>query len=161
MSDTAITLRRATTADADAVRDLTRTAYAEWVEVLGREPLPMQADCAQAIAAHRIDCLWLDGVLAGLIEMAEASDHLLIVNVAVRPGMRKRGLGRSLLAHAEEVAVSLDRPEVRLYANALMAGNLALYDSLGYREDRRETGALGVVVHMSKAPRRQARSGGV
>ena len=41
-------LRRATPSDAAAVRDLTWAAYAKWVVVLGREPLPMTADYEEA-----------------------------------------------------------------------------------------------------------------
>ena len=34
-------LRRATPRDAEAVRALTRAAYAKWVPLIGREPRPM------------------------------------------------------------------------------------------------------------------------
>lgn len=37
-------IRRATTDDAPTVGLLTRAAYAKWVPVIGREPLPMKAD---------------------------------------------------------------------------------------------------------------------
>ena len=62
-------LRRATPADAAAVRDLTRAAYAKWVPVLGREPKPMTADYDAAIRDQVVDMLHLDGELAALIEM--------------------------------------------------------------------------------------------
>ncbi len=54
--------------DAAAVRVLTREAYAKWVPVIGREPLPMRADHDEAVRQHRIDLAFLDGGLAGLIE---------------------------------------------------------------------------------------------
>ena len=38
------TFRRAGTADADAVTELTRAAYAKGVPVSGREPLPRRAE---------------------------------------------------------------------------------------------------------------------
>lgn len=37
-------LRPARPGDAEAVRDLTRAAYAGWAAMLGREPLPMNFD---------------------------------------------------------------------------------------------------------------------
>jgi hypothetical protein len=39
-----VELRQATAADAGAIRDLTREAYAKWVPLIGREPKPMTAD---------------------------------------------------------------------------------------------------------------------
>jgi GNAT superfamily N-acetyltransferase len=145
------TLRRATTADAVAVRELTRAAYAKWVPVLGREPRPMTADYDAALRDHLIDLLLVDGEAAALIEMAPKADHLLIVNVAVAPTYQGKGYGRALMAHAEEVARSLSLNEMRLYTNALFAENLRLYSRLGYRVDREEQHPqFGVTVYMSK-----------
>ncbi len=144
-------MRRATTADAVAVRELTRAAYAKWVPVLGREPRPMTADYDAALRDHLIDLLLVDGEAAALIEMAPKADHLLIVNVAVAPTYQGKGYGRALMAHAEEVARSLNLSEMRLYTNALFAENLRLYSRLGYRVDREEQHPqFGVAVHMSK-----------
>jgi len=56
-------LRRATPADATAVRDLTRAAYAKWVPVIGREPGPMNADYDLAIRDHMVDLLHLGSEL--------------------------------------------------------------------------------------------------
>ena len=145
------TLRCATTADAVAVRELTRAAYAKWVPVLGREPRPMIADYDAALREHLIDLLQVDGETAALIEMAPKADHLLIVNVAVAPTYQGKGYGRALMAHAEEVARTLNLSEMRLYTNALFAENLRLYSRLGYRVDREEQHPqFGVAVHMSK-----------
>lgn len=145
------TLRRATIADAVTVRELTRAAYAKWVPILGREPRPMTADYEAALRDHPIDLLRVDGEAVALIEMAPKADHLLIVNVAVVPAHQGRGHGRALMAHAEEVARSLNLSEVRLYTNALFAENIRLYGRLGYRVDREEEHPqFGVAVHMSK-----------
>ena len=143
-------LRRAVAEDAAAVRTLTRAAYAKWVPLIGREPKPMQADYARAVREHRIDLALLLGELAGLIETIEQPDHLLIENVAVAPAFQGRGIGRRLMAHAEELATALGLPELRLYTNARFTENVALYRRLGYRLDREETGPLGVAVYMSK-----------
>ena len=39
-----LAIRPAVAAEAARIRALTRAAYAKWVAVIGREPLPMQAD---------------------------------------------------------------------------------------------------------------------
>jgi ribosomal protein S18 acetylase RimI-like enzyme len=149
-------LRQAGPADAPALRALTREAYAKWVPVTGREPLPMRVDYAEAVLSHRFDLLYEDGTLAALIETAGEADHLLIVNVAVATAYRGRGFGRQLLAHAERLAAGGGFAEIRLYTNRLMAANIALYRSLGYRIDREEEMASGTAVHMSKPVRRPA-----
>jgi len=145
-----VSMRRAQAEDAPAVRDLTRAAYAKWVPVIGREPKPMAADYESAVRAHVIDLLHADGELAALIEMIRAPDHLLIENVAVAPSFQGRGFGRILMAHAEQVAVSLGYGEVRLYTNKMFAENVTLYGRLGYRLDREELSARGTTVYMTK-----------
>ncbi len=144
-------LRRAVATDASAIRDLTREAYAKWVPVIGREPKPMTADYAEAVRSHRIDLLYVDGELAALIETIPQADHLLIENVAVSPAFQGRGLGRKLMAHAEQIAASLGHDEIRLYTNKLFAENVRLYRVLGYRIDREEAFKGGFAVHMSKS----------
>ena len=145
------TIRRATIDDAPAIRTLTRRAYAKWVPLIGREQQPMGADYVAAVQRHRIDLLYADGVLAALIEMIPQGGHLLVENVAVSPAFQRRGLGRKLLAHAEEVAALLGHDEIRLYTNERFVGNVELYRRLGYRIDRKEEFRGSPRVHMSKA----------
>jgi ribosomal protein S18 acetylase RimI-like enzyme len=155
-------LRQAGPADAPAVRALTREAYAKWVAVTGREPLPMRVDYDEAVLKHRFDLLYEDDTLAALIETAPESsagpegapDHLLIVNVAVAPAFQGRGLGRLLMAHAERLALDAGFAEVRLYTKSLKAENIALYKRLGYRVDREQPFGTSVQVFMSKAASR-------
>jgi GNAT superfamily N-acetyltransferase len=145
-----IELRRATPADAAAIRALTRAAYAKWVALIGREPKPMGADYEAAVRDHRFDLLYVDDVLAALIETIEEDDQLLIENVAVAPGFQGRGLGRRLMARAEQVAADLGRGRIRLYTNQRFEENVRLYMRLGYGIDREDPIGDGVVVHMSK-----------
>ncbi len=150
MARESVELRRAVAADAAAIRELTREAYAKWVPVIGREPKPMTADYAEALRTNRFDVLFVDGKLAALIETVVQADCLLIENVAVSPAFQGRGLSRQLMAHAERLAASLGCGEVRLYTNKLFAENLHLYRSLGYRVDSEEPFKGGWRVDMSK-----------
>jgi len=145
-----VELRQATAADAGAIRDLTRQAYAKWVPLIGREPKPMTANYDEAVAKHRFDLVYVDGALAALIETIREPDHLLVENVAVSPSFQGRGLGRRLMAHAEVLARELGFAAIRLYTNQRFAENIALYCRLGYRIDREEVLPVGVVTHMSK-----------
>jgi N-acetylglutamate synthase-like GNAT family acetyltransferase len=145
-------LRRATAADVANIRALTRSAYAKWVPLIGREPLPMTADYDSAVADHIIDVWQEDGQLVALIEVIPTSDHLLIENIAVRPDQQGKGLGDKLLRHAERVAHSLGFHEIRLYTNAAFASNLSFYSRRGYQEYRRGTVVAGsVTVFMRKS----------
>jgi ribosomal protein S18 acetylase RimI-like enzyme len=150
--DETIEMRRGGAEDAEAIRALTREAYARWVPLIGREPMPMVADYDEAVKHHRFDLLYVGGVLAALIETVDEGDQLLIENVAVSPLFQGRGLGSRLMWHAEAIAWSLGRTRLRLYTNKAMAGNVALYQRLGYRVDREAEGPPGFFrVHMSKA----------
>jgi ribosomal protein S18 acetylase RimI-like enzyme len=147
-------LRQAVAADAPAIRELTRAAYAKWVPLIGREPKPMGADYQAALRDHRFDLLYCEGTLAALIETILEPDHLLIENLAVLPAYQGRGLGRRLMAHVEKLAASQGFGEVRLYTNKLFAENVAFYAGLGYRLFKEEEWpGRGIAVHMSKALR--------
>jgi len=78
------------------------------------------------------------------------TDDLLIENVAVAPDFQRRGFGRTLIAHAEEIAAQAERARVRLYTNSRFEENLRLYASLGYVVERKELLNGGVAVHMVK-----------
>lgn len=140
----------ATPADAPAIRDLVRAAYAKWVAVIGREPRPMTADYAAAVLAHRIDLLHAGTDLAGIIETMQYDDHLWIENVAVAPAWQGRGLGRHLLGHAETLARGAGLGELRLLTNAAFAANVALYARLGYEVTHSEPFMGGTTLYMAK-----------
>ena len=140
----------ATPADVSAVTTLVRAAYAKWVPLIGREPLPMRADYDAAIRDHVIELLYEGGALVGLIETIAQPDHLFIENIAVAPAHRGQGIGRGLLAHAERIARGRGVPEIRLSTNSAFESNIRLYRSVGYRIDRREPFMDGEAVYMSK-----------
>ena len=148
--DPVIEFRPALAQDAPAIRDLVRAAYAKWVPLIGREPMPMQADYDRAVAEHQFDLLHADGRLVGLIETILHPDHLWIENVAVHPECQGQGHGRRLLAQAEHRAAASARPELRLVTNGAFESNIALYTRSGYRTDRREPFRGGIAVYMSK-----------
>jgi ribosomal protein S18 acetylase RimI-like enzyme len=150
-ADQAVTLRTARETDAQAIRALTREAYAKWVAVIGREPLPMTADYVAALGRHRFDLLYAGAALAALVETTPQGDALLIVNLAVRPAHQGRGFGVRLLKHAEALARAAGLAGVRLYTNQRFTANIRLYAAQGYVVEREEPlGDGGVVVHMVK-----------
>ena len=149
-----LTFRRANENDAETVRALTHAAYAKWVAVIGRRPKPMNVDYDHAVRAHQIDLAYLDGELAGVIEIIPAADHLLLENLAVTPAHQRKGLGRRLMARVEALARARGMTLVRLYTNKAFASNLAFYQKLGYAIEREEPiKGGGTLVHFAKTLR--------
>ena len=116
------------------VRDLVRMAYSKYVERIGKEPAPMLEDYDALIRAGEVWVWDEGGEVLGVLVIRPAYDHLFVDNVAVAPGHQGRGLGRELLAFAEERAEREGLPEVRLYTNEKMHENLALYAKLGFEK---------------------------
>jgi hypothetical protein len=50
-------LRRAALSDALAIRELSKAAYAKWVPLIAREPMPMAVNYERAITEHVIDLM--------------------------------------------------------------------------------------------------------
>ncbi|MBZ9799326.1 GNAT family N-acetyltransferase [Mesorhizobium sp. ES1-4] len=152
MTNKSIRFRPAEPTDAAAIRDIVRAAYARWVPVIGREPLPMRADYDKAVREHPFDLAVEDGRIVGMIETMLADDHLWIENVCVVPEVQGRGVGRLLLERAEQQALEAGRPELRLLTNGAFEANVSLYRKLGYTIDREESFMNGTTVYMSKRP---------
>jgi ribosomal protein S18 acetylase RimI-like enzyme len=143
-------LRRATPGDASELNRLARAAYARHVAAIGREPQPMATDWATLFDTLEIWALdGPDGIEASLA-LEPGDDALTIWSVAVAPPFQGTGLGSALLGFAEERAAELGRPEIRLFTNARMAGNVELYAGKGYHETRREILPDRTVVYMAK-----------
>lgn len=78
-------------------------------------------------------------------------DRLVYVsNLAVRPGWRRRGIARDLLAESERTAQHWHQADIRLHVMADNAGALQLYRSLGYtiENSEREFPLIGARKHL-------------
>ncbi|MFE0015573.1 GNAT family N-acetyltransferase [Mesorhizobium sp. NPDC059054] len=130
-------LRRATGSDLRAIVALTEQAYAPYTQMLDAPPVPVTEDYAPRIEAGEVWLLELSGTLAGLIVLERHSDHIWIFSVAVAPEFQGKKLGIRLLDWAEEKAGEAGVDLVKLYTNARMERNIALYSAYGYRETGR------------------------
>jgi len=110
-----------------------RLAYTPYIARLGRRPPPMDHDYTSRVRAGLVTAVEGGSVL-GLLVQIPRRDHGFIENVAVAPAAQHRGIGRMLLAHAEQCARDAGLGEVRLHTNVLMTENQALYARLGYVE---------------------------
>jgi ribosomal protein S18 acetylase RimI-like enzyme len=129
-----VAIRLAQPADLDAVVALTEAAYEPYTKAWDAPPLPVTEDYGPHIRDGGVWLLKEDDRLAGLIVLEKEPDHMLIFSVAVAPAFQGRGYGIRLLEWAEEQARAAGLAEMRLFTNAWMERNIALYKSFGYSE---------------------------
>jgi len=138
-------------ADLPAIEAIITGAYTPFVRRIGREPAPMRADYAALIQAGTVHVLETDDQVLALIVLIREPEALLLENVAVAPAAQGTGLGSRLLAFAEQAAVQAGYRSIRLYTNAAMTENVALYARRGYVETGRRDEAGFSRVFMAKA----------
>jgi ribosomal protein S18 acetylase RimI-like enzyme len=132
-------IRQAAADDAARIGAIARAAYAKYVPRMGREPAPMVADFAAAIAAQLVVVIEAAGEVGGYMIAWPEADAYFIDNIAVDPARQGEGLGRRLIEHAAALAKRLRLPALRLYTNVLMTENLSMYEHIGFVETHRAT----------------------
>lgn len=135
------TLRIAKPSDVGPVAALMCEAYAPFVSVIGQRPAPMDDDYGAHIAAGAVHLAFVGDRLAGAAVLLPEEDTLWLETVAVTPEWQGRGIGRRLIRLAEAEAARRGFTRIRLYTNAAMTRNRALYPRLGYRETGQATQA--------------------
>jgi ribosomal protein S18 acetylase RimI-like enzyme len=137
-------------ADAAAVAACVTAAYSHYIERMGKPPGPMLDDYAKIIADHRVFILDGPEGLAGALVLIDQEGGLMLDNVAIHPDYQGRGLGRRLIAFAEDEARRLGFSALDLYSHESMTENLALYGALGFVEIERRVVSGYARVYMRK-----------
>jgi GNAT superfamily N-acetyltransferase len=143
-------IRPALPADQARMEAIVEAAYSPYLTRMGRKPAPMVDDYARRIAAGQAHVLQEDGAIIGLLVLEPAEGFLLLDNIAVDPAQHGRGLGKRLMAFAEEEARRQGYAVIELYTNEVMVENIARYLHLGYVEAKREKVAGYDRVYMRK-----------
>ncbi|MEV6885609.1 GNAT family N-acetyltransferase [Streptomyces sp. NPDC051135] len=150
-------IRPAVTSDVPAVKAVTDAAYRPYIERIGVVPQPMEADHAANVAAGKVFVTDEPGTdpagvagLVGLVVVEAYPDHLFLDSIAVHPDAHGRGVGRRLLRFVDAHARALRLPEVRLYTNAMMWENRAIYPKYGYEVVERRVDGPYDRVHYRK-----------
>ena len=143
-------LRRATPEDAPAVSALVNASFEKYIPVIGRKPLPMNADHHDLIQNHDTWVLEQESEIIAVLEMVLKDDSLYIDTVAVSNAQQSRGIGKQLLQFAETRARELGRNAMTLFTNERYTVLLEMYARFGYVETHRVPVQGTDAVHMRK-----------
>ena len=130
-------IRNATDADVSRIAEIARAAYAKYVPRMGREPPPMMADFAAAIAAGHVVVLEINETVEGYLISWPEAEAYFVDNIAVDPAYQGSGLGRQLMDYAVREAKNRKLSVLRLCTNSTMTENLAIYARMGFVETHR------------------------
>ncbi|KAI0530365.1 acyl-CoA N-acyltransferase [Xylaria digitata] len=129
--------RIANQSDLAAIQDVIKDAYTPYVSSIGRKPGPLLDDYETLINAGRVTVVDVGHVVRGILVLIPENDAMLLDNVAVAPSAQGLGLGRELMAYAEQRARMAGYSLVRLYTHELMTRNIEYYSRIGYLETHR------------------------
>ncbi len=146
-----LSIRQASLDDVEAISTLANDAYCRYIPLIGRKPQPMTADYTKIVAENPIWLLAVENQLVGVLVLIYEPQNVLIYSVAVNPEYQGQGLGRHLLAWAEQQAVQNGYKTIRVYTNERFEDNIRLYKYLGYQETNKEPFLNSTVVHMAKS----------
>ncbi|KAA9108494.1 GNAT family N-acetyltransferase [Microbacterium rhizomatis] len=148
-------LRPIRTSDAGEVLTVQRAAFVSEAQIYGD---PSQGPLVQTLEQLTAELEDAGGFVAllgerivGAIRTSEGDDVLLIGRIAIAPDMQGRGIGRRLLAEAEESSTS---SVAELFTGSLSEANIALYEKCGYRESTRIDNGDGTAQVFMRKPLR-------
>ncbi len=145
--------RKARTSDLASIVALTEAAYRPYTQQFGYPPIPVTEDYAPRIERGEVWLAEQGGKIVGLLVLERHADHAMIFSVAVDPAVQGTGRGVVLLRFAEDQTRSWGLRELRLYTNARMERNIALYLAFGFHETGRRPNPLRpgwTIVDMTK-----------
>jgi len=135
------TIRKAVPGDAEEISQLMKAAYAIYAS--RRLDFPdVSAGIDNDIRDHMVSVAMANGFVVGAIVLVLGRDFVQVANVAVLPGHTGSGLGRRLLALADDLAREKGKPTLRLSTHEGLPENIALYSHLGWQETGREMGKV-------------------
>ena len=129
-----VIIRPARSEDAPAVAACVCQAYVRHIRRIGRQPGPMLLDYAQVLRDNTVYVAVDAGEVVGVLVLAATDEGICLDNIAVRPDHAGQGLGRRLLALADDQARSAGQRSIYLYTHVLLTENQALYRQNGYVE---------------------------
>ncbi|MCV0429209.1 MAG: GNAT family N-acetyltransferase [Roseibium sp.] len=129
-------IREAKLQDAMLLKDCIDRAYAPIREKLSDLP-DVSAGVEEDIAKKTVLVAEYDGEIAGcaIFSIQEKKAHL--VNIAVDPSFKGKGIGKALIAAMEATSKERGATEIRLATHVDLPENVSLYQHLGWHETLR------------------------
>ncbi|WP_228976989.1 GNAT family acetyltransferase [Paraburkholderia gardini] len=123
-------------ADTDAVVTLWQDAFPEYRDVtrLHRNPHLSIAN-KLTMQPELFFVAEMDGRIVGTIMAGYDGHRGWLYSLAVDTSLRRRGIGKQLVVHAEHALTALGCPKVNLQVLSAKAGVRGFYEALGYRAD--------------------------
>lgn len=126
--------RLARAEEAPAIARLIDAAYQPYRDQALTLP-DVSGGVSDSIAAGQV---WVMDDLSGVLMLATEIPTAHLMNVAVAPDARGRGIGGQLIRWALELAQEAGCTEIALATHVDMPDNVALYVHLGWRETERD-----------------------
>jgi GNAT superfamily N-acetyltransferase len=98
----------------------------------------VEIDYEDEIAFYPVWVAVSSGEIAGGLILMFEDDYTTIANIAVHPDYQGQGLGRGLMAFAENEARSRGYQEMHLVTHVLLPENVLFYLKLGWTESSRD-----------------------
>jgi ribosomal protein S18 acetylase RimI-like enzyme len=133
-----VQIRRAISTDLAEVKSCARAAYSKYIDRIGKEPAPVNADFAAQIERGVVYVALCDHQFVGYVVFYPEGDHFHLESVAVLPQQSGKGVGKALIGYVERMARSEGLKAVELYTNEAMIENLDMYQKMEYREVQRK-----------------------
>lgn len=133
---TSMTIRRVTADDTDALVAFWRLVFPEYGDPTRPHRDPRTN--VERKLAFGDGLFWLaelDGRIVGAVMAGYDGHRGWIYSLGVRPEVRRSGVGRALLAHAERALAALGCPKVNLQVFSGNVGAQGFWRSVGYEKE--------------------------
>lgn len=133
------TIRIADPDDAEGLERCMHKAYSIYKERMGNLSLPpLEIDYADEITKYPTWVAESGGEIVGGLTMLFKDSLATLSNIAVDSDFQGHGLGRGLMAFAENEAKNRGFSKLNLTTHILLTENLEIYEHLGWKEVNRQ-----------------------
>jgi ribosomal protein S18 acetylase RimI-like enzyme len=130
-----------------------RQAFSEYAGALPLESGALREsvdDVRTAMQAGGAVLAFLGDAAVASARFLPENEELYVGRVAVLPAWRRRGIASALMRYLEDLGRSQGKRSVRIGVRESLPSNIALYESLGYEEIKREPHGADRSVTMRK-----------